>query len=239
MSDLLLFGLLLSCPLVPGLLLSCFFWSLRVMFTLVLSRRACLLLSFFSCPTSAPSFLVLSCYLVGSCPVSSCLASSRLLWSCPLWSCPGGLWETLGSLFGAGTSWGLWQPPGADFGPLDGPCSPWAAPGPVPGRLLSSPGRPGRPPGPLLAALGPLLGRPGALLAAPGRPLGPFWRLLSGSWSSLGGSKVALCRKARIRRQYGVFRGFLGLRELTWRLLRPSWGSLGGPWGPPGGSWVA
>ena len=79
----------------------------------------------------------------------------------------------------------------------------------------------------------------GDLLAAPGRPLGPFWRLLSGSWSSLGGSKVALCRKARIRRQYSVFRGFLGLRELTWRLLRPSWGSLGGPWGPPGGSWVA
>ena len=51
LSDLLLFGLLLSCPLVPGLLLSCFFWSLRVMFTLVLSRRACLLLSVFSCPT--------------------------------------------------------------------------------------------------------------------------------------------------------------------------------------------
>ena len=96
----LLFGLLLSCPLVPGLLLSCFFWSLRVMFTLVLSRRACLLLSVFSCPTSAPSFLVLSCYLVGSCRVSSCLASSRLLWSCPLWTCPGGLWEPLGSLLG-------------------------------------------------------------------------------------------------------------------------------------------
>ena len=104
---------------MPGLLLSCFFWSLRVMFTLVLSRRACLLLSVFSCPTSAPSFLVLSCYLVGACPVSSCLASSRLLWSCPL-----------------GASG---RPPGADFGPLDGPLSPWASweaglPGPL-GRL--------------------------------------------------------------------------------------------------------
>ena len=140
---------------MPGLLLSCFFWSLRVMFTLVLSRRACLLLSVFSCPTSAPSFLVLSCYLVGSCRVSSCLASSRLLWSCPLWSCPGGLWEPSGV---------LWGP----LGSLLGPCSPWAAPGPVPCRLLSSPGRPGRPPWRLLAAPGPLLGRPGALLVAPG-----------------------------------------------------------------------
>ena len=167
------------------------------MFTLVLSRRACLLLSVFSCPTSAPSFLVLSCYLVGSCPVSSCLASSRLLWSCPLWSCPGGLWEPSGV---------LWGPLGSLFGASGG--TSW------------------------------LLGRPGALLVAPGQPLGTFWRLLSGSWSSLGGSKVALCRKARIRRQYSVFRGFLGLRELTWRLLRPSWVSLGGPWGPPGGSWA-
>ena len=147
-----------------------------------------------------------------------------------LLACCGGLLEaSLGGPLGASG-----RAPGADFGPLDGPWSPWAAPGPVPGRLWALLGGLGAPLGRswrLLAAPGPLLGRPGALLAAPGRPLGPFWRLLGGSWSPLGGSKVALCRKARIRRQYGVFRGFLGLRELAWRLLRPSWGSLA--WVPP------
>ena len=91
-------------------------------------------------------------------------------------------------------------------------------------------GASGRPPG---ADFDPL-GCPG--------PLGSFSRLLGGSWSSLGGSKVALCRKARIRRQYSVFRGFWGL---PWRLLRPfcllrpSWRLLGGPWAVLSGSWVA
>ena len=156
------------------------------------------------------------------------------------WRAVGASWKPLRRLWGD-----LLGPLGGLRGLILALLTALGAPGPLLGLSRAAPwallGGLGAPLGRswrLLAAPGPLLGRPGALLAAPGRPLGPFWRLLSGSWSSLGGSKVALCRKARIRRQYSVFRGFLGLRELTWRLLRPSWVSLGGPWGPPGGSWV-
>ena len=168
--------LVLSCPVSSclassGLFVSCSLWS---------------------CPdghvSSCPSFLVLPpLRLFLSCPVillalvlsphvlpplvSSGLVHSGLVpaVSGSLLACCGGLLEAssepLGGPLGASG-----RPPGADFGPLDGPCSPWAAPGPVPGRLLSSPRRPGRPPRPLLA-LGAALGRSWWLL---GGPLGPF-----------------------------------------------------------------
>ena len=152
------------------------------------------------------------CQFVESCWVAPLFRGTTF------WRAVGASWKPLRSLWGD------------LLGPLAGLRGLILALLTAPGPLLACPGPPPElsweawaPP---WAALGGswrllgLLGRPGALLAAPGRPLGPFWRLLSGSWSSLGGSKVALCRKARIRRQYSVFRGFLGLREFAWRLLR-------------------
>ena len=143
--------------------------------------------------------------------------------------------------------------PGADFGPPDGPCSPWAAPGPVPGRLLSSPGRPGRPPGPLLAALGgswaslgPPCGgswaAPGALLAPPKRLLEPPRRLQSRSLPKSQNSSTV--------QRFSIFFAPPGahlappeaLLGLSWRPLGPSWRLLGGLSGVGrllGGSWPA
>ena len=101
-----------------------------------------------------------------------------------LLACCGGLLEASSAPLG-GPLGASGRAPGADFGLLDGPCSPWAAPGPVPGRPLGSPGRPGRPPGPLLAARGPLLDLSWAAL-------GRSWRLLGGPWGPFGASWAAL-----------------------------------------------
>ena len=149
--------------------------------------------------SSCPSFLVLPpLRLFLSCPVillalvlsphvlpplvSSGLVHSGLVpaVSGNLLACCGGLLEAssepLGGPLGASG-----RPPGADFGPLDGPCSPWAAPGPVPGRLLSSPGRPGRPPWRLVG-----------LSWTSWAGLGRSWRLLGGPWGPFGASWAAL-----------------------------------------------
>ena len=188
--------LVLSCPVSSclassGLFVSCSLWS---------------------CPdghvSSCPSFLVLPpLRLFLSCPVillalvlsphvlpplvSSGLVHSGLVpaVSGNLLACCGGLLEAssepLGGPLGASG-----RPPVADFGPLDGPCSPWAAPGPVPGRLLSSPGRPGRPPGPLLAALG------GSWAS-----LGPPWGPLGGSWAAPGALLAPPKRRLKLPRR--------------------------------------
>ena len=143
-------------------------------------------------------------------------------------------------------------PPGADFGPLDGPCSPWAAPGP--GRLLSSPGRPGRPPGPLLAALGgswaslgPPWGALGGSWAAPGSLLAPPKRLLELP-RRLQSRSLPKSQNSSTVQRFSRFFGPPGahlappeaLLGLSWRPLGPSWRLLGGLSGVGrllGGSW--
>ena len=170
--------LVLSCPVSSclassGLFVSCSLWSGPDGHVSSCSSFLVLppLRLFLSCPVILMA-LVLSPHHVLPPLVSSGLVHSGLLpaVSGSLLACCGGLLEAssepLGGPLGASG-----RPPGADFGPLDGP---WAAPGLVPGRLLSSPRRPGRPPGPLLAALGgswASLGRSWWLL---GSPWGPF-----------------------------------------------------------------
>ena len=165
--------LVLSCPVSSclassGLFVSCSLWS---------------------CPdghvSSCPSFLVLPpLRLFLSCPVillalvlsphvlpplvSSGLVHSGLVpaVSGSLLACCGGLLEaSLGGPLGASG-----RPPGADFGLLDGPWSPWAAPGPVltaPWALLGGLGAPRAPQG------GPRERRPGAAKAVKRAKISP------------------------------------------------------------------
>ena len=174
------------------------------------------------------------CQFVESCWVAPLFRGTTF------WRAVGASWKPLRSLWG--DLLGPLASLRADFSRLDGPCSPWAAPGPVPGRLLSSPGRPGRPPGPLLAALG------GSWAS-----LGPPWGPLGGSWAAPGAlfppkRLLELPRRLQSRslpksqnsstvQRFSMFFGPPGahlappeaLLGLSWRPLGPSWRLLGRP----------
>ena len=99
-----------------------------------------------------------------------------------LLACCGGLLEASSAPLG-GPLGASGRAPGADFGLLDGPCSPWAAPGPVPGRPLGSPeSRSWRLVGLSWTSLGPPWGALGGSWAAPGALLS--WAALGAPWAA-------------------------------------------------------
>ena len=122
-----------------------------------------------------------------------------------LLACCGGLLEASSAPLG-GPLGASGRAPGADFGPLDGPWSPWAAPGPVPG----SPGRGLGPPELPLGCSGLPLGcsgrspqpppssrRPAQLSSVPARPGAPQRTAARPEWA--GGSCLRITRTSRVQ----------------------------------------
>ena len=101
-----------------------------------------------------------------------------------LLACCGGLLEASSAPLG-GPLGASGRAPGADFGPLDGPWSPWAAPGPQGAALLGGLGAPlGRSWRPLLGPSWAALGRSWRLLGGPWGPFGASWAALGAPWAA-------------------------------------------------------